>query len=184
MLLHNKLGKTYSKAFTLIELLVVIFIIALLASLILVNMAQSRKKGRDAKRKADLAIIQQGLEMYYSENHSYPVAIFGNGIPDTGTHKLSQYINIPTDPMTGTTKPYKYYGCNSVATIGPAKHYVLIAQLENKEDSECAKALSGWTLGAVATGVYTPATTTNCSTYDATKYNYNIADSYDSAICL
>lgn len=63
----------YRRGFTLIELLVVIFIISLLASIVLVSVNEARKKGRDAKRFADLRTVQTALEMYYNENKHYPI---------------------------------------------------------------------------------------------------------------
>lgn len=58
--------------FTLIELLVVIFIIGILASLVIVNVSEARKSGRDAKRIANLKSIQGALEMYNQKNNEYP----------------------------------------------------------------------------------------------------------------
>ena len=58
--------------FTLIELLVVIAVIGLLASVVLVALNSARKKARDAKRLADVAQIEKGLELYYAANNQYP----------------------------------------------------------------------------------------------------------------
>lgn len=60
------------RGFTLIELLVVMFIIGLLATLVIVNVANARKSGRDAKRVANLKSIQTALEMYNQKFGSYP----------------------------------------------------------------------------------------------------------------
>ncbi len=61
-----------NKGFTLIELLVVIAIIGLLASIVLVSLGNARKKGRNAKRAADLKQVQTALELYYNDNNAYP----------------------------------------------------------------------------------------------------------------
>ncbi|PJE58427.1 MAG: hypothetical protein COU81_00725 [Candidatus Portnoybacteria bacterium CG10_big_fil_rev_8_21_14_0_10_36_7] len=71
---RNKTKTTrLNKAFTLIELLVVIFIIALLASIVAVQVNKARSKARDAKRKADVKTIATVLELYYDEYNTYAV---------------------------------------------------------------------------------------------------------------
>lgn len=67
----KKISK-FNNGFTLVELLVVIAIIGLLASVILVAVNTSRIKARDAKRLTDLAQITKALEIYYSQNGTYP----------------------------------------------------------------------------------------------------------------
>jgi len=67
------------KGFTLIELLVVIIVLGVLAALISGNFFTSLKKGRDAKRKADLEQIQRALEMYYEDKKAYPTFTFPFG---------------------------------------------------------------------------------------------------------
>lgn len=60
------------KGFTLIELLVVIAIIGLLSSVVLASLNTARAKGRDARRLSDLQQVQFALELYRSDNGSYP----------------------------------------------------------------------------------------------------------------
>ncbi|MFC1656709.1 type II secretion system protein [Patescibacteria group bacterium] len=60
------------KAFTLIEILVVVFIIAILSTLIIINLNSSRAKARDAKRKTDLGGIKTALEIYADNYSFYP----------------------------------------------------------------------------------------------------------------
>lgn len=66
--------KNNKKGFTLIEILVVVSIIGLLASVVLVGLGGIQAKGADARRIADLRQVQNGLELYYSKNFSYPTA--------------------------------------------------------------------------------------------------------------
>ncbi len=60
------------RGFTLIELLVVISIIALLASIVLVALSNSRAKARDARRIADIKQLSSAMELFYGDFYSYP----------------------------------------------------------------------------------------------------------------
>jgi len=110
------------KSFTLIELLVVIMILGVLAALISGNFFTSLKKGRDAKRKADLEQITRALEMYYEDKKSYPTALpFGEKFCETSVCKVYMQ-KLPDDPVSG--KDYEY-----ITTAGA--DYKLFACLEN-----------------------------------------------------
>ncbi|MFA6492942.1 MAG: type II secretion system protein [Patescibacteria group bacterium] len=63
------------KGFTLIELLVVVFIIAVLASLVIVNVSGARASARDAKRVANMKTIQGALEQYNEKYGTYPMTV-------------------------------------------------------------------------------------------------------------
>ena len=63
------------KGFTLLELLVVIGIIGLLASILVVNLTNTRKRARDTKRIADVRSLQTASEDYYGKNGKYPATI-------------------------------------------------------------------------------------------------------------
>jgi len=66
------------KGFTLIEILVVATIIGLLASGAIVSYQQLSKQSRDAKRKTDLEQVRAALEMYRSNEDTYPVGTWSN----------------------------------------------------------------------------------------------------------
>ncbi len=66
--------KSSPKGFTLIELLVVIFIIGILASIILVNIAGIRGRAKDAKKKNDLMEMKKALRLYYNDHQGYPLS--------------------------------------------------------------------------------------------------------------
>lgn len=104
------------KAFTLIEILVVVTIIGLITSIAVVSYTSINKNSRDARRKADLEQIRAALEMYRSNNNSYPDAL------DTLT-TLPVYIqSVPTDPKSAS---YSYYFTSS------GSDYTLGAYLES-----------------------------------------------------
>lgn len=65
--------KQKQTGFTLIEILVVISIIGLLSSVLLVSIARTRARARDAKRIADIKQIQKALDIYIQNHGSLPV---------------------------------------------------------------------------------------------------------------
>lgn len=69
--------------FTLIELLVVIFIIGILSSVILVNIAGVRNRAKDVKRKGELESLKKALRLYYNDNQAYPAEGTNHTIDDT-----------------------------------------------------------------------------------------------------
>lgn len=66
------------RGFTLIELLVVMLIIGLLASMVIINVSNSRKMTRDAKRKADIQSMRTAIEGYYQAHTTYPECSYSN----------------------------------------------------------------------------------------------------------
>ncbi|TSC93437.1 MAG: putative General secretion pathway protein GspG [Candidatus Berkelbacteria bacterium Licking1014_7] len=65
-------NQKFLTGFTLIELVVVVAIIGILSSIAVISFKGQTAKARDAKRKADLATLQQALEGYYEVNGKYP----------------------------------------------------------------------------------------------------------------
>lgn len=113
------------KSFTLIELLIVILILGMLAFLISGNFFTSLKKGRDAKRKADLEQITRALEMYYEDNRAYPASVsFGGQLcHPSGCATKIYMLKLPDDPTSGD---YEY------DTDAGGTYFKLYACLENK----------------------------------------------------
>jgi prepilin-type N-terminal cleavage/methylation domain-containing protein len=122
------------KGFTLIEILIVVAIIGILASVVLIGLAPAQKRGRDARRLADLKEVQTGLELYYGKCGHYPgtsddcsTAPAGGDVAwanltDTLTKGGIGVNQVPHDPSTGSS--YKY-GIDAGGTS-----YVLEAVLE------------------------------------------------------
>ena len=68
----TKLARKHQQGFTLIELLITVSIIAVLTVVGVASFLNAQRKGRDARRKADLVAIQQSMENYFSNNNAYP----------------------------------------------------------------------------------------------------------------
>jgi prepilin-type N-terminal cleavage/methylation domain-containing protein len=73
------------KSLTLIELIMVIAIIALLASVIYPHADKFFRQSRDAKRLADMRVLEAGIEAFYDDHGRYPGFVDGVGQDnDTG----------------------------------------------------------------------------------------------------
>lgn len=87
--------------FTLVELMVVLVIIGLLATVVVINVLPSQDRAMVQKAKADIALIDQGLEMYRVTNLTYPEASEGlQALVSRGVIK-----KLPNDPWG---RPYRY----------------------------------------------------------------------------
>lgn len=105
-----------NNGFTLIEILVVTSIIVLLTSTAVVTYSVFLRQSRDARRKSDLGQISVALEMYRSNEDTYPTTALSELTAPT------VYIQtVPTDPKNPT---YTYY------YSATASDYTLGAYLE------------------------------------------------------
>ncbi len=108
-----------NKGFTLVELLVVIAILAILASIGISAYSNAQKRGRLAKRVADLKGIETALELYRSDKEKYPIAATwrsecsngGNLSPDDVIPGLvpEHLRSFPSDPQMDKTNNASCY---------------------------------------------------------------------------
>ena len=80
------------RGFTLVELMVVIVIIGLLATVVMVNVMPSQDKAMVTKAKADIATLEQAMEMYRLDNLAYP----------SGGDGLNALVGAPAGSQPGT----------------------------------------------------------------------------------
>ena len=89
------------EGFTLVELMVVIVIIGLLATVVIINVMPATDRAAVTKAKADIATLEQGLEMYRLNRMRYPDSGAGlQAVVDEGFVK-----RLPKDPWGN---PYRY----------------------------------------------------------------------------
>ena len=113
--------KNSKKGFTLIELLVVIAIIGILSSVVLASLNSARRKGRDARRVADIQQMQLALELYFDANRQYPLLFNVANIVTPG------YMSaIPLDPVTAVA-----YSYSALLSGANCTNYHLRATLED-----------------------------------------------------
>lgn len=105
------------KSFTLVEILVVTTIIVLLTATAIVTYSTFLKQSRDAKRKTDLEQIRASLEMYRSNNDTYPVGSVYSTTLSVLTTPVIYIQSLPTDPKD-PTYTYYYSGSASDYTLG------------------------------------------------------------------
>ncbi|KPJ71320.1 hypothetical protein AMJ50_02395 [Parcubacteria bacterium DG_74_3] len=123
------------KAFTLVEMLIIIAIIGILSSIILVSISGAREKGRDAKRKAEIAQFGRFLTLscYLPKDGEgeYDLVPLTEEIKNENPQYSQYFSNIPKDPKTGTESESKYiYTVNA-----DGSKCALYANLENEKET-------------------------------------------------
>lgn len=106
--------KSRERGFTLTELMVVIFILGLLATVVLINVLPSQDRSMVTKAQADIATLEQALEMYRLDNLAYPATSDGltaltaapATLADPSRYRRGGYVKrLPEDPWG---RPYQY----------------------------------------------------------------------------
>jgi len=132
------------KGFTLIELLVVISIVGLLSVATMVGVNVARAKSRDTKRIADVKQIQKALDIFYTDNLSYPTVAAATNLGEgtalalcgstlaatcTGTPYMTRIPDAPPIIESGCTASNYVY--TSSATSGTSTSYTIAFCLGN-----------------------------------------------------
>lgn len=106
--------KGCERGFTLIELMVVIVIIGLLSTFVVLNVLPSQDKAMVEKARADVALLEQAVEMYRLDNLAYPTIEQGldalvhppADLAEPERYRKDAYVRrLPTDPWGS---PYQY----------------------------------------------------------------------------
>ena len=119
-----------NKAFTLIEVLVVATIIAVLVTIASVSFANSQKRSRDSRRKADLETMRQALVLYRQDEGIYNIS---GGFQATVSRLYTAgYLTANTIADPKDLAPYEYgMSCITGADVFTCLKVRLTAYLEN-----------------------------------------------------
>lgn len=124
-----------NNGFTFIEILVVVTIIALLTSVAVATYTTFLKQSRDAKRKADLSQLSAALEMYRSNENTYPVGSVWATTLNVLKTPVIYTQSLPTDPKNSS---YVYYYSSATGTdYTLAAHLELVATTCQSLETEC-----------------------------------------------
>ena len=98
---HSRECGNDEAGFTLVELMVVIVIIGLLATIVVINVMPAQDTARVRKAEADIATLEQGVEMYRLNRMNYPSS--GDGLQALVAEGFIK--RVPDDPWGN---PYRY----------------------------------------------------------------------------
>jgi len=192
---YNDLVRYYIKkhsGFTLIELLLVIGILGILSVIGLGTFSSMIIKGKDSRRKNDLAQIAKALELYKNDFGVYPDDDNSGGLvgckslasdplttcPNPWTTKFQTYKNsekiIYLDKYPVEVDAYKIYYYERVIDDGETG-FALYASLDNTQDKDVKRIddepdPEGWRIDCVATsGMEEKSSTSTICNYKLTN---------------
>lgn len=95
---------------TLVEMMVVITIIGLIAAVVAINVLPSQDRARVQKATADIATLDQAIELYRVETGRLPtteegLAVLASAGPASSTRRDPFIRNLPNDPWS---RAYQY----------------------------------------------------------------------------
>lgn len=108
------LAPRHAHGFTLIEIVIVVAILAMLMTIVTVNLTGETDKARATKALADIQGLETALNMYKLDNYTYPTTEQGlralverpSGQPEARNWRQGGYIKrLPNDPWD---RPYQY----------------------------------------------------------------------------
>lgn len=96
-----------ARGFSLMEMMVVLVLIGLLAAVVASNVRSYLVKGRQTAARADIAVIEQALAMFYAEYGRYPTSQEGLEALVRPSERLPEppLLKFPKDPWG---RPYVY----------------------------------------------------------------------------
>ncbi|MEM9288550.1 MAG: type II secretion system major pseudopilin GspG [Pseudomonadota bacterium] len=120
---HQRPMASSQAGFTLVEIMVVMGIIGLLATMVIINVLPSQDKAMQEKARADVATLEQAVEMFRLDQLRYPSTVEGLDVLASAdvTGRPGGYIKgLPSDPWGN---PYQYaapgrFGAFDVYSLG------------------------------------------------------------------
>ena len=97
--------RIHQAGFTLVELLVVLAIIGLLTTVVVINVLPMQGRAQVQKAKADIALIEQGLEFWRIDAGRYPTQEEGLEVLTQPGPLGAKLKKLPPDPWG---HPYRY----------------------------------------------------------------------------
>jgi prepilin-type N-terminal cleavage/methylation domain-containing protein len=127
--------KKSEKGFTIVELLIVIVVIAILATLVIVQFTNIQARARDTEKKSDMRAIQSKIAEYYAIQSKYPLLL-----SDATLALPVDACKSGTSTATCSTTPDYTYKAFLAATAAPlATNTAAAAATANATATDSAK---------------------------------------------